>query len=78
MKKNYTYADHLIIMATASILHQNIIIHEYGKRPLLIPGSDYIDRQLHISYNPYNQHYESVKDFDGAIPIMSFDDLQLT
>ncbi|CAF3403497.1 unnamed protein product [Rotaria sp. Silwood2] len=78
MKKNYTYADHLIIMATASILNQNIIIHEYGKRPLLIPGSDYIDRQLHISYNPYNQHYESVKDFDGAIPIMSFDDLQLT
>ncbi|CAF4974012.1 unnamed protein product, partial [Rotaria sp. Silwood1] len=78
MKRNYTYADHLIIMATASILNQNIIIHEYGKRPLLIPGSDYIDRQLHISYNPYNQHYESVKDFDGAIPIMSFDDLQLT
>ncbi|CAF3204209.1 unnamed protein product [Rotaria sp. Silwood2] len=78
MKKNYTYADHLIIMATASILNQNIIIHEYGKRPLLIPGSDYIDRQLHIAYNPYNQHYESVKDFDGAIPIMSFDDLQLT
>ncbi|CAF3867153.1 unnamed protein product [Rotaria sordida] len=78
MEKNYTYADHLIIMATASILNQNIIIHEYGKRPLLIPGSDYIDRQLHISYNPYNQHYESVKDFDEAIPIMSFDDLQLT
>ncbi|CAF1342336.1 unnamed protein product [Rotaria sordida] len=78
MEKNNTYADHLIIMATASILNQNIIIHEYGKRPLLIPGSDYIDRQLHISYNPYNQHYESVKDFDEAIPIMSFDDLQLT
>ncbi|CAF4003927.1 unnamed protein product, partial [Rotaria sordida] len=78
MKKENTYADHLIIMATTTILNQNIIIHEYGKRPLLIPGSDYIDRQLHISYNPYNQHYESVKDFDGTIPIMSFDNLQLT
>ncbi|CAF1519681.1 unnamed protein product, partial [Rotaria sordida] len=78
MKKNNTYADHLIITATATILNQNIIIHEYSKRPLLIPGSDYIDRQLHIAYNPYNQHYESVKRFDGTISIISLNDLQLT
>ncbi|CAF4730428.1 unnamed protein product, partial [Rotaria sp. Silwood2] len=69
---------HLIIMGTVSILNQTIIIHEYGKCPLLIPESDYIDRQLHVSYSPNSQHYESVKDFEGAIPIISFDDLQVT
>ncbi|CAF4615173.1 unnamed protein product, partial [Rotaria magnacalcarata] len=54
-------------MATASILNQNIIIREYGKRPLLIPGSDDIDQQLHIAYNPNKEHYDSVKSFDQTI-----------
>ncbi|CAF1381764.1 unnamed protein product [Rotaria magnacalcarata] len=76
MNKNYTYADHLVIMATASILNQNIIIHEYGKRPLLIPGSDDIDQQLHIAYNPNKEHYDSVKSFDQTIPVLSIHDLQ--
>ncbi|CAF4590297.1 unnamed protein product, partial [Rotaria sp. Silwood2] len=78
MKRNKTYADHLIIIATASILNHNIIVHEYSKRPLLIPGSDYIDRQFHIAYSPENQHYESIKRFDGTIPILSFEQLQQT
>ncbi|CAF3933714.1 unnamed protein product, partial [Rotaria sordida] len=55
-----TYADHLVISATAIIINKNIIIHELGKRPILIPGSDFIDDQLHICYDPHILHYDSV------------------
>lgn len=78
MSKNNTYADHLIITATAIALNQNIVIHEQGKRPLLIPGSDYIDHQLHILYNVNLTHYDSLKDFNGNTPFINFIDLQNT
>jgi hypothetical protein len=63
MSTKGTYVDNLVIMATAVIIKKNIIIHERGQTPICIPGSDYIDDQIHLWYknDPYFPHYDSVK-----------------
>ena len=78
MSRNGTYADHLSILATATSINQNIIIHELGKTPLFIPGSDYIEHQLHVFYDVDNVHYERVCQLDGERAFLSFEDLQDT
>ena len=78
MSRNGTYADHVLISATANAINQNIIIHELGMTPLFIPGSDYIDRQLHVSYDVQTLHYEIVCRQDGGRVFLSFEDLQNT
>ncbi|CAF0753896.1 unnamed protein product [Adineta ricciae] len=74
MAHNGVYADHPIIFATATVLGQNIVIHEIGKRPLLIPGSDNINNQLHVWYNGI--HYDSIVTSDGRhVPNISRENL---
>ncbi|CAF4666955.1 unnamed protein product, partial [Rotaria socialis] len=78
MSQTSTYADHLVISATAIVLNKNIIVHQLAKIPILIPGSDYIEHQLHVSYNRSILHYESVFSLDGNSAIISAENLILT
>ena len=63
MSRNRTYVDNLVIVATAINIKKNIIIHESGKVPFCIPGSDFIDDQIHLWYKNdlHSPHYDSVK-----------------
>ncbi|CAF1348001.1 unnamed protein product [Rotaria magnacalcarata] len=70
MSRNGTYADYLAVSAAAVIVNKNILIHELGKKPLFIPGSDYIDDQVHICYYPDKLHYNSVVDAIGNTAIL--------
>ncbi|CAM4850143.1 unnamed protein product [Rotaria magnacalcarata] len=70
MSRNGTYADYLAVSAAAVIVNKNILIHELGKKPLFIPGSYYIDDQLHICYYPDKLHYNSVVDAIGNTAIL--------
>ncbi len=60
MGQDGIYVDHLAILATAIIIDKNIIVHEIGKKPLRIPGSNCFDNQLHVWYNPNSEHYDSI------------------
>ena len=71
MSQNGTYADHLAVSATAVIIKKNIIIHEIGKKPLFIPGSDFLDHQLHVWYDPNMPHYDSVVCVNGNSAFLS-------
>jgi hypothetical protein len=75
MSKNGSYVDHLVITATAAIIEMNIIIHEEAKKPYCVPGSDFIDDQIHLWYNydPYFPHYDSIKCIDGERASLSCD-----
>ncbi|CAM2727334.1 unnamed protein product [Rotaria socialis] len=75
MTKHGTYADHIAITATAVIINKNIIIHELHKKPILVPGSDFIDSQLHICYYPNKLHYDSVLCIDNNLAFLPFQDL---
>ncbi|CAF3773611.1 unnamed protein product [Rotaria sp. Silwood1] len=78
MSRKSTYADHLAISATAVVLNKNIIIHELGKIPILVPGSDFIEHQLHICYDPFILHYDSVLSFDDNSAFLSAEDILIT
>ncbi|CAF1401529.1 unnamed protein product [Rotaria sordida] len=78
MSRNGTYADHLAISATAVILNKNIIIHEIGKTPLLIPGSDFIDHQVHVCYNPDLLHYDSIVCVNNESAFLSAEQILFT
>ena len=78
MSRNGTFVDHLSVFATGRSINQNIIVHELGKAPLIIPGSDYIDHQLHVFYDEQKLHYEVVCQHDGSRAFLSFEDLQST
>ena len=78
MSRNGTYADHLSVFATGRSINQNIIVHELGKTPLIIPGSDYIDHQHHVFYDVQKLHYEVVCQQDGSRGFLPFEDLQNT
>jgi hypothetical protein len=71
MGQDGIYADHLAILATAIIIDKNIIVHEIGRKPLRIPGSDCFDNQLHVWYNSNSEHYYSVVTIDGNSLILS-------
>lgn len=70
MEKDGTYADHPLILATARHMKIVIFIHENGKHPLLIPGTYSIKRQVHVAYDPFRQHYESVRTLNGRRPLL--------
>ncbi|CAF1482288.1 unnamed protein product [Adineta steineri] len=78
MSRNNHYADHIAVAAMARLLEHNIIIHEYNKRPILIPGSNILDNQLNIVYlpDPFKPHYESINTLNGSIPFTDFDQMQ--
>ncbi|CAF1383790.1 unnamed protein product [Adineta steineri] len=78
MSRNNHYADHIVVAAMARLLEHNIIIHEYNKSPILIPGSNILDNQLNIVYlpDPFKPHYESINTLDGSIPFTDFDQMQ--
>ncbi|CAF1452274.1 unnamed protein product [Rotaria sp. Silwood1] len=78
MSRNGTYADHLAISATAVILNKNIIIHEIGKTPLLIPGSDFIDHQVHVCYYPDLLHYDSIVCVNNESAFLSAEQILFT
>ncbi|CAF3974784.1 unnamed protein product [Rotaria sp. Silwood2] len=78
MSKYGTYADHIVITATAVIINKNIIIHELGKKPILVPGSDIIDEQLHVCYDPDILHYDSVLCINSNSAYLSYQDLLIT
>ncbi|CAF1474172.1 unnamed protein product [Rotaria sordida] len=78
MSRNGTYADHLAISATAVIVNKNIIIHEIGKTPLLIPGSDFIDHQVHVCYYPDLLHYDSIACVNNESPFLSAEQILFT
>ncbi|CAF2143860.1 unnamed protein product [Rotaria magnacalcarata] len=78
MSRNGTYADHLAVSAAAVTINKNIIIHEIGKKPLLIPGSDFIDNQLHVCYYPDKLHYDSVLCIDNNSGFLPFQDILST
>jgi hypothetical protein len=66
MSQNKNYADYLTLSATAIIVKKNIIVHERGQPPLMIPGYVPHDNQLHVWYDPRRQHYDSVVSSDGS------------
>ena len=66
MNKDGTYADYLAISATAVVINKNIIIHEKQHKPVCVPGSDFIDDQIHVYYHPDRQHYDSLLSLDGT------------
>ena len=69
MKNNGTYADHLVVVATAVYFNKDIIIHEKGKMPLLCPRSgSRSDQQWHVLYDPDRQHYDSVISSGNNLP----------
>ena len=78
MSHNGTYADHLAVSATAVIIKKNITIHELGKTPLLIPGSDFIDDQVHICYHPNTLHYDSVLCRNANTPFLPSEAIVIT
>jgi hypothetical protein len=78
MDQEGIYADHLAILATAAVINKNIIVHEIGKTPLLIPGSNYLEDQLHVWYDPRKEHYESVVRLDGSLPFLSSEQILIT
>ncbi|CAF2116814.1 unnamed protein product [Rotaria magnacalcarata] len=65
-----TIDNYIELSAAAVIVNKNILIHELGKKPLFIPGSDYIDDQVHICYYPDKLHYNSVVDAIGNTAIL--------
>ncbi|CAF2086313.1 unnamed protein product [Rotaria magnacalcarata] len=77
MSRNGTYADYLAVSAAAVIVNKNILIHELGKKPLFIPGSYYIDDQLHICYYPDKLHYNSVVDAIGNTAILPSEAIEI-
>ncbi|CAF4215646.1 unnamed protein product, partial [Rotaria sp. Silwood2] len=77
MSKFGTFVDHLAITATAVIINKNIIIHELGKKPILVPGSDFIEDQVHLCYFP-NIHYDSIVSIDNNFAFLSFEDVIIT
>ncbi|CAF4482171.1 unnamed protein product [Rotaria sp. Silwood2] len=78
MSKDGTYADHLALSSTAVIINKNIIIHELEKKPLLIPGSDFLEDQLHLFYDPNIPHYDSVVCIDGSPAFLSSEHILFT
>ena len=78
MNRDGTYADHLAVLATAIVIRKNIFVHEKHQTPLLIPGCDVIDHQLHVCYNPHNQHYDSTSSIDSASSFVSLTDMLIT
>lgn len=71
MRRNGFYADHPVVLATAIIIQKNIIVHERGKKPLRIPGSDCFENQLHVRYIPEKEHYNSVVPTDNKTVVLS-------
>ncbi|CAF2946327.1 unnamed protein product [Rotaria sp. Silwood2] len=78
MSKDGTYADHLTLSSTAVIINKNIIIHELEKKPLLIPGSDFLEDQLHLFYDPNIPHYDSVVCIDDTPAFLSSEHIVFT
>ncbi|CAM4767379.1 unnamed protein product [Rotaria magnacalcarata] len=77
MSKSVTYVDHLGVTATAVLIKKNIIIHELGKKPILVPGSDFVEDQVHLCYYP-NIHYDSIVSIDNNFAFLSFEDVIIT
>ncbi|CAF1539096.1 unnamed protein product [Rotaria magnacalcarata] len=79
MSKSVTYVDHLGVTATATavLIKKNIIIHELGKKPILVPGSDFVEDQVHLCYYP-NIHYDSIVSIDNNFAFLSFEDVIIT
>jgi OTU domain-containing protein 3 len=77
MSVNGNYADSLAIIAAAITINKNIIIHEKEKTPICIPGSDFIDDQIHLWFknDPYALHYDRVKCINGDPAFLSSDPL---
>lgn len=77
MSVNGHYADSIAIIATAITIKKNIIIHEKQKTPICIPGSDFIDDQIHLWFknDPYAPHYDSVKCINDDPAFLSSDQL---
>ncbi|CAF3896694.1 unnamed protein product [Rotaria sp. Silwood1] len=78
MEQEGTYADHLSISATAVVINKNIIVHEIGQIPLLIPGSRSLDDQLHVWYDPKKKHYDSVVCLNDSLPCLSSKQILIT
>ena len=71
-------ADFLAVSATAVVINKNIIIHEKGHKPLCIPGSDVIDDQINVCYDPEMPHYDSLLSIDGTSTFLSPDQILFT
>jgi hypothetical protein len=68
MSDDRNYADYLTLSAIAIIVKKNIIVHERGQKPLMIPGYVPHGNQLHVWYDPISQHYDSVVSSDDTQP----------
>jgi hypothetical protein len=79
MSQNGTYADYLTIVATASIIERDIIVHEENRKPLLFPSSKYpAPRQLHVLYDLLREHYDCVFSSNDNLPFLSADQVVKT
>lgn len=78
MSRNATYADHLAVLATAKVIHKNIIVHQVAHTPLLIPGNDLIDYQIHVWYSPDNEHYDSTTLVNAPSSFVDVEDVRIT
>lgn len=57
-----TFADGIVVVASAMFLRRHIIIHQHEQRPLLFKSSYSVinHNQIHLAYNSKSLHYDSV------------------
>ncbi|CAF1481249.1 unnamed protein product [Adineta ricciae] len=66
MSKLGSYADNLIIQATAIVIKRNIVIHRAGDTASFISTKENTNQQVHIVYHRQSRHYDSVHHLDGS------------
>ncbi|CAF4364865.1 unnamed protein product, partial [Adineta steineri] len=67
MRQDGTFADGTIIVASATLLRREIIIHQNEQRPVLFKASFSMSNsnQIHLLYDSKNLHYNSLWQADG-------------
>lgn len=77
MSKLNTYADNLVIRATAIIIKRNIVIHRARDIPSLISTEQNTNEQVHIVYHRHSRHYDSVHRLDGSLLQLPLNDVRI-
>ncbi|CAF1490476.1 unnamed protein product [Adineta steineri] len=67
MRQDGTFADAIVVVASATLLRRQIIIHQHEQRPVLFKPlfSISTSNQIHLVYDSKNLHYSSLSTTDG-------------
>ncbi|CAF1297537.1 unnamed protein product [Adineta steineri] len=67
MRQGGTFADGIVVVASAMSLRRQIIIHQHEQRPVLFKSLFSISTsdQIHLVYDSKNLHYSSLLSTDG-------------